>query len=81
MRVKMKNRSYRHDIDRTMLRHRYEYPECKMHLSRFMVMWNKQHLSKVWRWLYEKVKQHWGWVEGNALLIEKCIVLHLNKIK
>ena len=81
MRMRMKNRSYRYDIDRTMLRLSDEYPKCKMHLSRIMVMWNKQHLNKVWRWLYEKVKQHWGWVEGKALLIEKCVVLHLNKIK
>ena len=49
MRMRMKNRSCRYDIDRTMLRLSDEYPKCKMHLSRIMVMWNKQHLNKVWR--------------------------------
>ena len=23
----------------------------------------KQHLSKIWSSIYEKVKQHWGWIE------------------
>ena len=26
----------------------------------------KQHLSKIWSSIQEKVKQHWGWVEKSA---------------
>ena len=26
----------------------------------------KQHLSNVWSWIYEKVKQHWGSVEKSV---------------
>ena len=31
----------------------------------------KQHLSNIWSSIHEKVKQHWDWVEKEALLIKK----------
>ena len=27
---------------------------------------NKQHLSNIWDSVYQKVKQHWGWVEKSV---------------
>ena len=30
----------------------------------------KQHLSNIWISIYEKVNQHWDWVEKNPLLIK-----------
>ena len=27
-----------------------------------MVICIKQHLSNIWRSIYEKVKQHWAWI-------------------
>ena len=50
--------------------------ECKMCLSIMIVICIKQHLSNNWGSIYEKVKQHWGWVEEKkkkALLIKKCV--------
>ena len=38
-----------------------------------MVIYIKQHLSNIWNSVYEKVKQHWGWVEKRALLIKKRV--------
>ena len=37
--------------------------ECNMCLSIMIVICIKQHLSNIWGSIYEKVKQHRGWVE------------------
>ena len=47
MMVKMKNRLQRCDINRTRLRHGYEYTKYKTCLSMIMVLCNKQHLSNI----------------------------------
>ena len=47
MRMKMINRSHRHDINRTSARPGYEYTKYKMCLTMMMVMCNKQHLSNI----------------------------------
>ena len=31
-----------------------------------MVTCIKQQLSNIWSLIYEKVKQHWGWVENKC---------------
>ena len=31
-----------------------------------MLICIKQHLSNIWRSIYEKVKQRWGWVEKSV---------------
>ena len=31
-----------------------------------MLICIKQHVSNIWRSIYEKVKQHWGWVEKSV---------------
>ena len=33
----------------------------------------KQHLSKIWNSIYEKIKQHWGWVEKTSCLQKKRV--------
>ena len=45
MRVKMKNRSHRYDINRTRPRHGYEYTKYEMCFSMMIVMCNKQKLN------------------------------------
>ena len=40
----------------------------KMCFSMMMVMCNKQHVSHMWSWIHDEVKQHWGWVEKNPYL-------------
>ena len=42
MRVKMKNRSHRYDINRTRSRHDYKYTKYKMYLSMMMIMCNNE---------------------------------------
>ena len=34
-----------------------------MSFNIMIVIGIKQHLSNIWSWIYEKVKQHWGWLE------------------
>ena len=60
MRMKMINSSHRHDINNTRPRHSYEYTKHKMCLCMVMVMCNKQHLSNIWSWIYEKKWTTWG---------------------
>ena len=37
----------------------------------------KQYLSNIWGSIHEKVKQHWGWVEKNSLLVKKRVLQKL----
>ena len=46
MRLKIKNRSYRYDINRPRPRHGHKYTKYKMCLNIMMVICIKQHLSK-----------------------------------
>ena len=47
MRLKMKNRSHRYDINRPRLRHGHKCTKYKMCLSTLMNIGIKQHLSNV----------------------------------
>ena len=58
MRLKMKNRWHRYDINRHRLRHGCKYTKYEMCLTIMMVICTKQHLSNIWRSIYERVKQH-----------------------
>ena len=39
--------------------------------SLMIVVCIKQHQSNIWSSIYEKVKQHWGWVVNELYLITK----------
>ena len=69
----MKNRSHIYHINRPMLRHGHEYTKYKMcKIIIIMVICIKQHLSKIWSWIHEKVSDtETEWKK--ALLIEKCL--------
>ena len=47
MRLKMKNRSSRYDINRPRCRHGHKYTKYKMCLDIMMVICIKQHLSNI----------------------------------
>ena len=47
MRVKVNNTSHMYDINRTKLRHGFNYTKYKICLSMRVVMSNKQHLSNI----------------------------------
>ena len=77
MRLKTKNRSHRYGMDRPKTRHGYKYTKYKICLSIMMVACIKQHLSKIWSSIHEKVQQHWGWIEKsiNYKKNEACVLL------
>ena len=60
------NRSRRNVINWPWPRHEHKYTKYKMCLSIMMFVCIKQHLSNVWSWIHEKVKQHWGSVEKSV---------------
>ena len=61
IRLKMKIRSYRYDIDRPRGGLGHRYTTRKMGLSVIMALCIKQRLSNVLSSIIEKVKQHWRW--------------------
>ena len=77
MRLKMKIRSHRCDINRIRQRHEHKYTKCKMCLTTMMVMCSKQHQSNIWSWIHEKVKQHWRWDEKSFAYIKKRVLILL----
>ena len=68
MRLKIKNRSQRHDINWPRPNYGHKYTKYKMCLSTMMVLCIKQHLNNSWSSIYDKIKQHWGWVEKKQCL-------------
>ena len=62
MRLRMKNISYRYNINRP----KPDKDTYKMSFGIMMVICIKQHLSNIWNSANEKVKQHWAWVESAA---------------
>ena len=58
LKMKMKKRSHRYDINRPRFSHGDKYSKCKIFLSKMMLTCIKQHLSNISRSVHEKVKQH-----------------------
>ena len=71
MRLKIKNRSQRYDINRPRSRHGHKYAKYKICLSITMVICIKLYLSNIWSSIHEKVKEHWGWVQRKRCLHKK----------
>ena len=68
MRLKIKNRSQKYDINRPRSRYGHNYTKHKMCHSPMMIIYIKQHLSDIWSSIHDKVKQHWDWVEKKRCL-------------
>ena len=66
--MKMKNESYRYDVNRSWSRHGYKYTKYKKCLSIMMLICTKQQLSNIWSSIHEKLKQHCDWVEKKHCL-------------
>ena len=66
IRLKMKNRSNKYDINWTNPRQGHKYTKYEFCLSIIMTMCIKQHLRNIWRSVHEKVKQHWGWLKKSV---------------
>ena len=57
MKIKMKNRAHRYDINRPRSSHAHIYNKYKKCLTIMMLICIKQHLSNIWSSVHEKVKQ------------------------
>ena len=66
MKMKIKNRSHRYNINRPRSRHGQKYSKYKNCLIMMMLTCIKKHLSNIWGSIHEKIKQHWGWVKKKA---------------
>ena len=73
MKIKMKNRSYRYDMNGPRSRHGHKYSKYQKCLSMMLLICIKQHLTNIWSSIHEKVKQHSGWVEKKRYLYEKRV--------
>ena len=62
IKMKMKNRSHRYDINRPRPRNGHKNSKYKKYPSMMMLICIKQHLSSIWSSIHEKVRQHWDWV-------------------
>ena len=56
MKLKIKNRSHRCEINKPRSRHGHKYSESKKCLSMMVLIYIKQHLSNIWSSIHEKVK-------------------------
>ena len=61
MKIKIKSRSHRYDINRPRSKHGHICSKYKKCLSMTMFICIKQRLSNTWGSIHEKVLQHWGW--------------------
>ena len=77
MRMKMKYRWHKYDINRHSPRHVHKYTKYKKCLTMMIVIFIKQHLTNNWMSIHEKVKQNWGWIEKRHCLLKKRV----NEIK
>ena len=68
MKMKMKNRSDRYDINRPSSRRGHKYSKYKKCPTKMMIICINQHLSDIWSSIQEKVKQQWGWAEKKHCL-------------
>ena len=72
IKMKMKNRSHRYDINSPRSRYGHKYSKCKKCLSMMLTCIKQkprgQHLSNIWGSIHEKVEQHWGWVKKKRCL-------------
>ena len=73
MKMEMKKRLHRYDINRPRSRHRHKYSKCKKCLSTIMVKCIKQHVSNIWSSIHEKVKQCWGSVKKKSVAYKKSV--------
>ena len=76
MRLKMKNRSHRYDINRVRPRHGHKYTKYKTCISIMIVICIKQHLSNILSSIHEKLSNTEGELK-KVLLIKKEYIAKL----
>ena len=76
MRLKMKNRSHRYDINRIRRRHGHKYTKYKTCIDIMIVICIKQHLSNILSSIHEKLSNTEGELK-KVLLIKKEYIAKL----
>ena len=77
MRLKMKNRSHRYEIN--IPRPRMDTNILNIKCVSMIVLCIKQHLSNIWSSIHENIKQHWGWVEKRFVYKKSVYIWELFK--
>ena len=75
MKMKMIKRKQIRHVSRPRSRHGYKYSKYRKCLDMMILIFSKQHLSNIWSWIHEKVKQLWDWVEKQRLLENRNVIL------
>ena len=70
MQMKMKNRSYKYNINRPNL----DIVNIKKCLNIMLLICIKQHLKIMWSSIHEKVRQHWRWIEKCVAYKKRCVL-------
>ena len=73
MKLKMKNRLHRYDINKPGHSHGHICTKYKMCLNIMTALCIEQHLSNIWSSIYKNVKRHCGWVKEKALFLKKIV--------
>ena len=73
MKIKMKNRSHRYDINRPRSRHGHKYSKYKKCLSMMMLICIKQHLSNIWSSVHEKLSNTEAELKKNVAYKKKRV--------
>ena len=66
MKMEMKNRSHRFDMNRPRPRYRHRYTKYKLFHSRMLFICIRKHLNNIWSSFHEKIKQLWDWTERSV---------------
>ena len=69
MKMKIKNRPHRYDINGLRFRHGHRYSKYKKWLSMMVLLCTKQYLSNIWSSIHKTLRLSWK----KALLIKKRV--------
>ena len=58
MKMRMKNKSHRYNVNKHRCRHGHKYSKYKKYLRMMILLSIKQHLSNIWSSIHEKVKEN-----------------------
>ena len=71
MKLKLKNRSHRYELNRPTPRHGNKHTKYKMCLGIMMIICIKQHISNIWSSIHEKAKQKKIYKQNNKKVSNK----------
>ena len=79
MKMKMKNRSHRYDINRPRSSDEHKYSKYKKYLTMMMLICIKQHLSNIWSSFHEKLSNTEAELK-KSVAYKKKRVYHMRRV-